>query len=218
MKIKFIETLTGSRVRPTEAAALIVTNGEGQLRINAAFARGLDVPYNEVNTESKEEAGVRIDIGVVAKDGNKSIFGVYLSPLGSKKGAKLASPNKKTSGNLNANHGNVWARLGGEKGFISTYEVDYFTIGQDANDKFITVEDAKELGYIDEEGAFTSEAFAAGLCEEHEIGSIAGRMAILKLASKVEFVPRKKGEGHDGEEGEDDEDEDGEEFAGADFN
>jgi len=216
MKIQFIETLTGSRVRPSEAAALIVTNGEGQLRINAAFARGLNVPYNEVNTDSKDEAGVRLDVGVVAKDGSKSIFGAYIMPLGSKKGAKLASPNKKTSGNLNANHGNVWARLGGEKGFITTYEVDFMTIGQGADGSFITVESAKEQGILNEDGEFTTMAVALGLAEADEVGQVAGLMAILKLASKVEFVPRKKGEGAD-EDGEE-EDEDGEEFAGADFN
>ena len=199
------KSLTETRVAVDTVAQLIVTPTEGTMRINEPMAELLGVDYSKVNTEDKSDSGVRIDVGVIEKDG-KEAFIIYI--CGENHGAKLASPNRKRSGSLNCNNANSWVKLGGEKGFASSYGVAVAVAFNNEEGEIVSLEDAAELGFI-AEGRWTQ------MAQDSNYGIAGEKVAAGVIVIFEEKVESTRNTGDDSDEEGDDVDG---EFSGNDFN
>jgi hypothetical protein len=192
--VKFGQSLTETRISPDAQPELVVTPTAGTMRINQPFAKVLGVDYYSVNTESKEQAGVRIDF-------KKTPAGILVHVCEPGEGAKLASPGKKTSGSLVFNHTYTWSLLEGEKGFATHYGIGSKVFGVDESG-IISEEMAINAGYIDDEGKYTE------LAEEAEFGVAGETVAFGVILNEGKKVTSERNIASD----DDDEQEDVEDF------
>lgn len=183
------ESLTVSQV-VEDAPYLSTTSNKGNLRVNAKACKLLGVNYSEVNTETKQEAGVRIDFKRV-KWAGEEVNTVFLLPLGSKKGCKLASPGKVEGGILICSSTPAWDALEGNEETLKWYTLskEDSAIAFDADGNPLTLADAIEHGIV-EDGKFTQ------IAEEHGLGTAGEHARVyFKLTYSKEEAKRKSSGG-----------------------
>jgi hypothetical protein len=155
------ESLT-VQVQQEEAPYVSTTSNNGNVKFNTLACKILGVPYGAVNTDDKSDAGVRVDFRRQDWAGEEATL-VYLHPLGSKNGSKLASPSKQNGGILQCSSSNAWNSLGGNEETLKYYTIDAADNAVlFAADDVCTMEQAVEGGMI-EDGKWTALAEDNGI-------------------------------------------------------
>lgn len=177
------ETLT-VQVSQEEAPYINTTSNTGTIKVNTLACKILNIPYGKVNVE-KGGTGVRIDFRRQNFGGTESIV-TFLQPIGSKSGAKLASPSKQNGGILQCSTSNCWYNLGGNLNSLV-----YYTISANDNavlfneDAVCTLEQAQDGGMI-ENGMWTALAESEGIAAEGSIATVYYRLSFSKDEQKRE--------------------------------
>ena len=186
------ETLT-IQVSQEEAPYISTTSNNGTIKVNTLACKILNVPYGEINVE-RGNAGVRLDFRRQNFGGTESIV-TFLQPLGSKNGAKLASPSKQNGGVLQCSTSNAWHNLGGNDNTLIYYTINSEDNAVLFNDNAVcTYNQAEEAGLI-KDNMWTA------LAEENEIANEGSPVTIYyrltyakeeqKRASKATGRPKK---------------------------
>jgi len=115
------ESLT-VQVKEEKAPYINTTSTPGNMKLNVKACNVLQVPYGAVNTTDKSDPGVRIDFRRQKWTGKDAVV-VYLHPLGSKNGSKLASPSALNGGILQCSSANAWNNLEGDTATLKHYEI-----------------------------------------------------------------------------------------------
>ncbi len=176
------ESLT-VQVQQEEAPYVSTTSNNGNIKINTLACKILSVPYGAVNTADKGDAGVRVDFRRQPWAGEDAIL-VYLHPLGSKNGSKLASPSKQNGGILQCSSSNAWNSLDGNDSTLKYYTIDAADNAVlFSDDAVCSLEDAVDGGMI-EDGKWTALAADNGIAEAGEVATVYYKLTFAKEEAK----------------------------------
>lgn len=176
------ESLT-VQVQHEEAPYVSTTSNTGNIKVNTLACKILNVAYGAVNTTDKSDPGVRIDFRKQAWAGEDAIL-VYLHPLGSKNGSKLASPSKQNGGILQCSSANAWNSLEGNENTLKYYTIDSADNAVlFAPEAVCSLEDAVEGGMI-EDGKWTALAADNGIAEAGEVATVYYKLTFAKEEAK----------------------------------
>jgi len=178
------ESLT-VQVQHEDAPYISTTSNTGNIKLNTLACKTLNVPYGAVNTSEKGQAGVRVDFRKQNWAGEDAIL-VYLHPLGSKDGSKLASPSKQNGGILQCSSSNAWHSLEGNENTLKYYTIDSADNAVlFSSDAVCSLEQAVEGGMI-EDGKWTALAADNGIAEAGDVATVYYKLTYSKEEEKRE--------------------------------
>lgn len=178
------ESLT-VQVQHEDAPYISTTSNTGNIKLNTLACKTLNVPYGAVNTTEKGQAGVRVDFRKQNWAGEDAIL-VYLHPLGSKDGSKLASPSKQNGGILQCSSSNAWHSLEGNENTLKYYTIDAADNAVlFSSDAVCSLEQAIEGGMI-EDGKWTALAADNGIAEAGDVATVYYKLTYSKEEEKRE--------------------------------